>query len=382
MTYCHRASRRLYCWCRVADADRDPEFVSQNLQFPLPQAQPHAVAATAVRGDQQPRHGGIAGGTEFVPPAADALDGEHRGVVADAEIDPSGIVGDVVDAIGHRLAEFGDLKIMHTNRLGLPLGAQLTTAILEVSDKLFLLGVDRDRGFAGSLERLHLGVDVLELGVAVGVAHAFARLAVGLQAEAQAAQQAADQLLAGGEAPLRQRRRQTTLALADPQQGSLGIATDRRLHQLVQGFQQPRLGLDRRLAATSRPTYPIAQLLGARSQIGQATTDRAACNTGRPRHRCHPATSNHARFARSKQATFSLVQERRQRIEAGRDRNGIDHITRVDPPASASLPFMDSFVASLPPSRFFSSDSVVRARALRRTSEGVASNRRRKVWLK
>ena len=67
----------------------------------------------------------------------------------------------------------------------------------------FLLGVDRDRGFAGSLERLYLGVDVLELGVAVRVACAFARLAIGLQAEAQAAQQAAYQLLPGDKASLR-----------------------------------------------------------------------------------------------------------------------------------------------------------------------------------
>jgi hypothetical protein len=79
--------------------------------------------------------------------------------------------------------------------------------ILEVSDKLFLLGIGRDRGFAGRLERLHFSVDVLELGVAVGVACAFARLAVGLLAEAQAIQQATHQLLAGGEALLRQRRR-------------------------------------------------------------------------------------------------------------------------------------------------------------------------------
>jgi hypothetical protein len=31
--------------------------------------------------------------------------------MADAEIDPSGIVGDVADAIGHRLAESGDFGI-------------------------------------------------------------------------------------------------------------------------------------------------------------------------------------------------------------------------------------------------------------------------------
>ena len=61
----------------VTDGDRYSEFVGQNAEFPLPQAQPNAVAATAIGGDQQPRRGGIAGGTELVPPAADTLDGEH-----------------------------------------------------------------------------------------------------------------------------------------------------------------------------------------------------------------------------------------------------------------------------------------------------------------
>jgi hypothetical protein len=110
-----------------------------------------------------------------------------------------------------------------------------------------------------------VGIDVLELGVAIGVARAFARLAVGLQAETQAAQQPAHQLLAGGEAALGQGRGQVALALADPQQGSLGITPDRRLHQLVQGFQKSRLCLDRRLATASRSTHAIAQLHGTRA---------------------------------------------------------------------------------------------------------------------
>ena len=165
----------------------NPEFVGQHLQFALPQAQTHAVAAAAIGGDQQPRRGGIAGCAELLPPAPDALDGERRRVVVDADIDPAGVGGDVVDAVRHRLAEFGDDEVVHPDRLRLALGAQLPAAVLEVADKLLLLGVDRDRRLTGCLERRHLGVDVLELGVAVGVAGAFARLAVGLQAEAQAA---------------------------------------------------------------------------------------------------------------------------------------------------------------------------------------------------
>ena len=96
------------------------------------------------------------------------------------------------------------------------------------------LGADHGAQLCGRLEGLHFGVDVLELGVAVGVAGALARLGIGLQAEAQTVQQAADQLLVSGEIPLGQRRGQMTLALADPPQGSLGIIADRRLHEAVQ----------------------------------------------------------------------------------------------------------------------------------------------------
>jgi hypothetical protein len=97
----------------------------QDLQFPQPQAQTHPVADAAIRGDQQPRGGGIADCAELTPPASDALDGEDRRVVTDAEIDPSDIVCDVVDAIRYGLAEFRDDEVVHPNRLRLPLGVQL-----------------------------------------------------------------------------------------------------------------------------------------------------------------------------------------------------------------------------------------------------------------
>ena len=128
------------------------------------------------------------------------LDRKRGGVVADPEIDPSIIGGDVVDAIRCNLAEFRDDEVMHPDRLGLSLGAQFATAILEVANGFLLLGVDRDDGLASSLERLHFGIDVLELSVTVGMAGAFARLCIGLQAESQTLRQSANQLLARAEA--------------------------------------------------------------------------------------------------------------------------------------------------------------------------------------
>jgi hypothetical protein len=99
---------------------------------------------------------------------------------------------------------------------------------------------------------------MLELSVAVGVVGTFARLAVGLQAEVETLQQAADQLLTGDEAPLGQRRGEMALAQADPPQRSLRVTADRRLHQFIQSFQDPGLRLDRGLLSTTPAANPLA----------------------------------------------------------------------------------------------------------------------------
>jgi hypothetical protein len=46
---------------------------------------------------------------------------------------PACVVGDVVDAIGRRPAEFWDSEVVHPYRLGLALRAILTAAILEIA---------------------------------------------------------------------------------------------------------------------------------------------------------------------------------------------------------------------------------------------------------
>jgi len=181
-----------------------------------------------------------------------------------------------------------------------------------------------------SLERLHLSVDMLELGVAIGVAGTFACLAVGLQAEVEALEQAADQLLAGDETPLGQRGGKTLLALAHPPQWSLGIAANRRFHQFAQSFQKPRLLLGRRLLPAALPTNPVADPHRSGAEVGQAPTDRAARNPGRPRHRCYPAVTSSACFARSEQTSISLVENRLDCTEASLDGCCVDHTAKLE----------------------------------------------------
>jgi hypothetical protein len=211
--------------------DRQPGLVGQPLQLGLPQTHARAVAAAAIRRDQDLPGRMVAWVSQLQPPAPNAFHGKGGRVAGDAQIDPARVGGDVVDPIRRHLAEFGNDEIMHPHRLRLTTRTQFAPAIPEVSDKLFLPGVDRDGRLSGGLQGVDERVDMLEPRVAIRVARALAGLAVRLQAEAQATQQAADQLLADAETLLGQRRREMTLALAHPQQGRFGIAADRRLDE-------------------------------------------------------------------------------------------------------------------------------------------------------
>jgi hypothetical protein len=108
-------------------------------------------------------------------------------------------------------------------------------------NRIRLLGIDRDRRLAGGECRLHLGVDVLELPIAVGMLRALAGLAVGLTAIVQLAPRHADQLLARLKALLAQHRGDVALAPADPAQRRPRIAADRALDQPFERRQKAKL---------------------------------------------------------------------------------------------------------------------------------------------
>ena len=181
-------------------------------------------------------------------------------------------------------------------------------------------------GCAGRLECPHVGVDVLELGVAVGVAGAFARLAVGLQAEAEASiqQGPADQLLTGDEASLGQRRGEMALAQADPPQRSLRVTADRRLHHPC--------GEPARCIASPRTGGPLTAAYGASG------------NSGGPRNRNNSAAAGSACFTGREQASVSFVEERSECIVAGPDGILVDHPVRLDAKTPDSHRLFGSFI--------------------------------------
>src|SRR3974377_1242640 len=135
--------------------------------FPTPR--PGAFGPAGAGGDQQAPGAGAGGPAGSVPPGADRGDGERAGVVIGAHVDPAGVRGQVVDPVRGGLVQLLVGEVVHAYPLGLPGRRPFRPAVLEVPDILLLLGVHADHRAAVGLERCDLGVDVPELGVAVGV---------------------------------------------------------------------------------------------------------------------------------------------------------------------------------------------------------------------
>lgn len=162
----------------MGNADCQTGLVGELLQLDLPEAQAGAVAAAAVGGDEQPPGAGMTLAAHAMPPAADAFDGEGGSVVIEADAGPSFVGGDIVDPVRNRLAVGWDHEVVHAHFIGLALGSQLTADVPEVANQLLFLGIDRDRRLAGPSEAGDTCIDMLELGIAIGMLAALAGLGV------------------------------------------------------------------------------------------------------------------------------------------------------------------------------------------------------------
>ena len=323
---------------QMCHGDRHADLIGQLLQLPLPQPDTDAVAATAVRRDEQALCPRIARLAKFVPSPSNALDGEGCGVMIDPHADPAGIGGDVVDAVGHDLAELRDLEVMHPHLLGIALGPQFPTTVLEVANKLLLLGIHGNRRLLLGLERLDAGIDVLKLGIAVRVMASLTRLVVGLQAEAKPGQQAADQFVADLEAAPAQRFRQMALAPAHPQRRRLRVTAGGRGHQILQCCRQAWLLRRRPLASGTGAAHPSRLVIVPRRQFSQTSADCAPGHAGGHRRRRYAAMARRLRLASRNQSTRALVKKRRQRDKPRADGCNVDHLAMLAPRQAAPHP--------------------------------------------
>src|SRR6202022_2743319 len=84
-------------------------------------------------------------------------------------------------------------EVMHTDFLRVALGAIFASVVAKIADQFLFLGVDRDHRLLFGQRRGHLGVDLAELRIPVGVAVALRGLAVALQTVTRLVEQVGDQ---------------------------------------------------------------------------------------------------------------------------------------------------------------------------------------------
>ena len=305
--------------------DVDAQLIGQTLQLKLPQPHPRAIAATAIRGDGQPCGMRIAHSADIAPPVADCPHREGGGVAAHADTHPSGVGRQIIDAIRHRTAKFLDQEIMHPDFLGLPLGTPYTAGVLEIPDKLLLLCVDRDHRLARGQRHPHAVVEMVELGVAIGMGRPLAGLAIGLQAELLLMQEFTDQGAADPVTLSHQRPRQLRQAFACPSQRRHGVAACAGLDQRQQiGHQHGILRHTLLAPATVAAHAPQVQQF-AGGHFLQAPPNRARGNPGGARHRGDAAIPSRFGLCCRQYAPRPLVQMVRKGCVAFANRSDIDH---------------------------------------------------------
>ncbi len=107
--------------------------------------------------------------------------GKARGVVVDAHAYPAFVFAQIVHPVGNGLTQLWVQEVMDLHAFWFAFRLPLAPAVLERADRFLLLRVHRDHRLAARLRRRHPRVDVPELGVAVGVGRALARLSIALK---------------------------------------------------------------------------------------------------------------------------------------------------------------------------------------------------------
>src|SRR5207248_10003960 len=195
---------------------------------------------------------------------------------------------------------------------------------LYVAYQFLLLGVDRDRRLTLGQRRLDRLVEVLELGVAVGMVRSFAGLTVRLKAIAAGAQHRVDAGMTDTMTQIVQGPGDLPKALDRPAQRLLGIAALRRCDDPLEILDQSRISRFQWFATSPCTPHPTIRCRADRDLI-QSTANGAAGNPGDPRHRGNPTPAGRQRLARCKNPPLPLVQIRAQHLEPLSYRRFVDH---------------------------------------------------------
>jgi len=240
--------------------------------------------------------------------------------VVDADVDPAGVAGEVVDPVRDGLLDVraGEEEVVVLDLDGLAGGAPLPPSHGQTPQLFALLGVHADHRLTVGLVVLDLLVDIPELGIPVGVLGALQGLDVGLQAEPFPPQQSAHRR-GGDRVPLPgQLLGQVPQRLGRPPQRRFRVAAFVRLHQRQQGWEEVGVLLDGRLASPTGPADAAGrERLLAGLQLNHALADGRLADASHLRDRAHATTPQQPRLDRQRQALLALVQMRQQDREPG-----------------------------------------------------------------
>src|ERR1039457_4692698 len=187
-----------------------------------------------------------------------------------------------------------------------------------------------DHRLSPTLERLDPPVDVLELGIPVGVIAPLDRLAVGLEAIAKSVQESIDRPLAGTMPLRREFGRQLGSAFARPPQGRHRVATGARIDQDLQGTEKLRGVFGQGFPTSTGPPDSFGDFLvggEGRVEFMEGRLDDEARQAGGFRDTGDAAPSDRTSLGGCPEPACPLIEHRLQcRVLLGDDFNiGMEH---------------------------------------------------------
>ena len=167
-------------------------------------------------------------------------------------------------------------------------------------------------------EGVGLVVQVVELGVTVGVLASLGHLGVGLERVAESVQQAQHRARGDLETLAHQLVGQLGGGLRRPAQLRHRVAPGLGVDELVEGAEQTGLGVEQRLVATTRGAQPH-RWLDARRDFSLGLDHRVAAHPRRDRHRRLATTPEHLRRRTGDDPALHLVHVGQDHFEESRE---------------------------------------------------------------
>lgn len=164
----------------MTNRNRQASFVTEILQFYFSQPYPGTIAAPALCSNEQPLRPSIDCFTHRFPPPVDRLNHKGSRILINANTDPSFILGKNIHTIRGNFALAKTFKIIDQPFLGAAFGPLFAAFVLEVTNKLFLLGINRNHRLTLVLKFFRLLINVINLDISVRMRDTFHRLLIRL----------------------------------------------------------------------------------------------------------------------------------------------------------------------------------------------------------